>query len=171
MMAVFTISKNEHKFLPYWINHYKQFFNKKDIYVLDNDSDDGSTKNIDVDVQIVHNNMYFDHLWLVKQVEDKQKKLLETYDWVLFSETDELVFPNPSEYCDFCGFVRSKKQITYRCCGWEIVEQKGENIFDWNKSLFTQRKHGIQSEIYSKPLLTSVPISYSPGFHTLKNNH
>ena len=41
--AVFTIVKNENYFLPIWLKHYKRYFDNSDIYVLDHQSNDGST--------------------------------------------------------------------------------------------------------------------------------
>src|SRR4029078_6916324 len=41
--AVLTIAQNESLFLPVWLGYYSRFFNPDDVYVLDHDSDDGST--------------------------------------------------------------------------------------------------------------------------------
>ena len=46
--AVFTIVKNEKLFLPIWIKHYKKFFDNYDIYILDHESNDDSTKNLGI---------------------------------------------------------------------------------------------------------------------------
>ena len=41
--AVVTIVHNEPVFLPIWLGYYSRFFAAEDIYVLDNESTDGST--------------------------------------------------------------------------------------------------------------------------------
>ena len=41
--AVVTMVHNESVFLPIWLRYYSRFFAPEDIYVLDNDSTDGST--------------------------------------------------------------------------------------------------------------------------------
>ena len=64
------------------------FFDKNDIYILDHDSDDNSTTELDVNVVNIHNTLAFDHQWLVDTVQDFQQKLLEKYKCVLFSESD-----------------------------------------------------------------------------------
>ena len=85
---MFTIVKNESYFLPIWIKYYSFFFDKNDIYILDHDSDDNSTTELDVNVVNIHNTLAFDHQWLVDTVQDFQQKLLEKYKCVLFSESD-----------------------------------------------------------------------------------
>ena len=41
--AVLTMVYNESVFLPIWLRYYSRFFAPEDIYVLDHQSDDGST--------------------------------------------------------------------------------------------------------------------------------
>jgi hypothetical protein len=59
LYAVFTICRSEGVYLPIWLKYYRQFFSDNDIYILDNDSNDGSTQNLTVNVQRVHSNKYF----------------------------------------------------------------------------------------------------------------
>jgi hypothetical protein len=42
--AVLTMVHNEPVFLPIWLRYYSRFFGADDIYVLDNDTSDGSTE-------------------------------------------------------------------------------------------------------------------------------
>lgn len=63
--AIFTIAKNEDYFLPKWIKHYKKYFDVSDIYILNHQSSDGSTDNLDVNVVDVFNELAFDHNWLL----------------------------------------------------------------------------------------------------------
>jgi hypothetical protein len=90
--AVFTMVKNENYFLPIWLKHYKRYFDNSDIYILDHQSNDGSTEELDVNVELVINELAFDHQWLVNTVQNFQVKLLEQYESVLFAEADELVY-------------------------------------------------------------------------------
>ena len=90
--AVFTIVKNENYFLPIWLKHYKKYFNNSDIYVLDHQSNDGSTNNLDVNVIRIDYKLAFDHHWLVQTVQQQQTKLLEEYESVLFAEVDEIIY-------------------------------------------------------------------------------
>jgi hypothetical protein len=75
--AVYTIVKNENYFLPKWIKHFTKYFDNSDIYILDHQSSDGSTSNLDVNVIEVINELAFDHQWLLDTVENYQSVLLE----------------------------------------------------------------------------------------------
>ena len=90
--AVFTIVKNENYFLPIWLKHFTKYFDSSDIYILDHQSDDGSTHNLNVNVVKIINEYTFDHQWLVDQVQDMQTKLLNNYECVLFCEVDEIIY-------------------------------------------------------------------------------
>ena len=73
--AVFVMVKDEGYFLPKWLGYYKQFFKPEDIYVLDHQSSDGSTQNLDVNVIHVTNDVAVDHTWIVNTIQDQQRKL------------------------------------------------------------------------------------------------
>ncbi len=68
-IAVFTQVKNEKVFLPIWINHYSQYFNTEDLYVLDHQSKDGSADNLSVNRIITKNPYTEDNKWRVGVVE------------------------------------------------------------------------------------------------------
>ncbi|CAF3325164.1 unnamed protein product [Rotaria sp. Silwood1] len=97
--AVFTICRNEPGYLPIWLKYYRRYFADEDIYILDNDSNDGSTSNLPVNVIRVHSEKYFDHYWLVETIQNKLRDLLKSgYKYVLFAEIDEIIIPDPAKY-------------------------------------------------------------------------
>lgn len=164
--AVFTIVHNEKYYLPLLLKHYSKFFNPEDIYVLDHDTTDGSTDNIDAQVEKLHNELYFSHQWLVDNVQRKQEELLKRYRYVLFVECDELVIVNPDKYIDLCDYIRKATQPLHRCSGFEIIQTAAEPIFDPTKPIFDQRRHWCPSVGFNKPLLARVPMHWAFGFHT-----
>jgi hypothetical protein len=42
--AVFTIVQNENIFLPIWLKYYSKYFDPKDIYILNHDSNEESMR-------------------------------------------------------------------------------------------------------------------------------
>ncbi len=162
-VAVFTIVRNEPFFLQIWMKHYRRYFSDDDIYILDNETSDGSTDNYK-NVQVIKSGHSFKVSWLKNTVQEFQRTLLRKYDYVLFSESDEIVFPINAN--SFEGFILSTgEKQTYRCSGWEIVQIDDPDI-DRNKPLVSQRKKCYKSNMYSKSLLTKEPLFYSIGFHT-----
>jgi hypothetical protein len=166
--AVFTIVKNENYFLSIWIKHYKKYFDVSDIYVLDHQSNDGSTDNINVNVVPVINELAFDHQWLVNTVQDFQKELLEKYECVLFAEADELLYTlnkNLNESID--DFLNDSSCEYVSCYCHEVVEDlKIESELSFNDKIFEKRNYWFRDIGYDKTLLSKIPLNWCWGFHT-----
>jgi hypothetical protein len=166
-MAVFTIMKNEDFFLPVWLRHYKKLFDSKDIYILNN----GGKIDVDVSVEDVKHprGVSFDHEWLRDIVCDYQRHLLNHYDWVYFAEADELLAGVPGlpaseslKYIDLKGAGAPTVQLISR----DVVHDPfKEPPIDTNRHFLEQRGWWMHRMHMDKPTLTSVPVTYLPGFH------
>jgi hypothetical protein len=178
--AVFTIQQNEYKFLPVWVNYYKKHFHGKDIYVLDHDSSDLATQAYlalqrgEINVLQVHRLESFNHVWLRNTVEGFQRFLLQSYDAVLFVEADEIVCMSPNSKIapDLRTFIDKFMPTPgldwVRCEGYEVIQSPEEAALDWNKPLLPQRRYWARSNLYSKILLSKVPIPWDLGFHNVR---
>ena len=161
-IAAMTIVKNEEYYLPVWLNYYRQFFSPKDIFVMDNGTDDGSTMNIHANVIKVISEFSFDCQRLVDMVKAMQRQLLEIYDAVLFAEADEILVPK--EHGRFDQHIKKFKVV--RCNGFEVVHVMGkEPSLDWSRSILQQRGFWFHNPEYCKPLLSKVPLDWEHGFH------
>ena len=166
--AVFTIVKNESYFLPIWIKHYKRYFNNSDIYVLDHQTNDGSTSNLDVNVVSVVNELAFDHRWLVEVVQSFQKDLLENYECVLFAESDEIIYSIDKALDESINdFINSDfNYIRFKV--YEIIKDlQKEKILSIDESIIKNRNYWFDNWMYSKSLLSKVPLQWTWGFHNL----
>ena len=168
--AVFTIVKNENYFLPIWIKHYKKYFNNSDIYVLDHQSNDDSTNNLDVNVVQVINELAFDHQWLVNTVESFQSKLLQEYTCVIFAESDELIYSIDKDLNDSIDdFISSDLNYVY-CRGYEIIQDlENEKSISPDDSIIENRNNWFENWLYHKPLLSKIPLNWAWGFHNLSH--
>lgn len=169
--AVFTIVKNENYFLPIWLKHYKKYFNNDDIYVLDHQSTDGSTEDLDVNVELIINELAFDHQWLVDTVQNFQIKLLEEYESVLFAESDELVYTLDKPLNKVIDeFLLDNLCILQTCTTKEVMENIGvEKELEFGDEIFKHRNQWFDNPIYHKSLLSKVPLKWVWGFHFIKN--
>jgi len=166
--AAMTICRNEKIFLSVWLKYYRRFFADTDIYVLDNDSDDGSTKNLTVNVLRVHSDKYFDHSWLVKTIRDTTQYLLDNgYKYVLFTEIDEIVVPDPDKYpLGLTEYINRFRGVAGRTYGFNLIHDPAkEPPIDLNQPILAQRSYWLHIPDYSKPLLTSVALHWIAGFH------
>lgn len=165
--AVFTIVKNEKFFLPIWLKHYKKFFQNEDIYILDHQTEDESTNDLDVNVTVIHNDVVFDHEWLLATVKNFQAKLLEKYEVVVFAECDELIYSptfNLNTLID--KFIEDSTQDYLTCKGFELMQDiDTEGPLANNEEIIKHRNHWFKFPLYDKTLISKIPISWTIGFH------
>jgi Glycosyl transferase family 2 len=162
--AVQTIVHNEAALLPIWLRYYSRFFGADDIYVLDNDSTDGSTSGRGfVRVPVSHDRV--DHTWMVRTLESHQHELLERYDVVLTTDVDEIVAPLP-EWGTLGDYLDRFDEEFVNCIGYEILHMKDiEPPYRPDRPVLEQRGYWFAAAGYDKPALASVPMKWKPGFH------
>lgn len=153
--AVFTIVRNESIYLPIWLNYYRQFF--KDLFVLDHNSTDGSTHGIAAVVIPVNNSACFDHCWMRDKVQYYQKELLETYDTVIFTEVDEILwYP--------LGLDKLPKGC-HKCIGYDLIQMPEEPELNLDSVILEQRQYWQHNDYYDKTLISDIPLNWELGFH------
>lgn len=162
--CVFTIAKNESVHLPMWVDYYRdQGFDDKDIIVLNHESTDGSTSKLTCRVETVRNPLAFDHYWLKNTVQKWFKALLDDYEFVVFTEADELLWSvvGLKEYVDRLPMSAA------RSVGYELIhmKDKGELPLDLNKKILEQRQWWFASPAYCKTLIANYPLEWMCGFH------
>ena len=167
--AVFTICRNEGGYLPVWLRYYRQYFSDEDIYILDNGSNDGSTSNLSAHVRLVLSAKYSDHHWLLNTVQNQTRDLLNLgYKYVLFTEIDEMVVPDPKKYpLGLMDYIRRTRQKSVRVHAFDVRHDvKTEAKLDLRQPVLKQRRFWMRHDLYDKPLLTSVELHWTPGFHS-----
>lgn len=165
--AAFTIVHNEPVMLALWLDYYGRFFDADDLYVLDHDSTDGSTANLEGRCHVVpvHREAAFDHHWLKLTVERFQAFLLRSYEAVLFAEIDEVVLADPRRYAGLDAYIAEMTRPAARSLGFNVVHQPDEPPLRFDAPLLAQRRYWHASLEYSKRLLSRIPLRWSDGFH------
>jgi hypothetical protein len=189
-LCVFTVSKNENVFLPAWTKHYSKYLEQNDIYVFDHLSTDNSiSKMLDFTPKVSVECVDFDvsrfenYTNLVKA---KQSSFLRQYEYVLFAETDEFIFPKKERHSGFDSYLKTYENKTkngqLRCQGIEIVhDYKSEHDkldFDEVGTWTKHRNHcrawykpfSPSKALYSKPLLSNVELNWRNGFHDINDS-
>lgn len=164
--AIFTIVKDEKFFLPIWLRYYKQYFLNEDIYILNHESSDGSTDNLDVNVTNIYNSVDFDHLWLVESVQNFQKELLKKYKVVIFTEIDEILYGYNQKLNDLIEEFTSSENQYLTCIGYEIMQDiEKEKQISNEESILENRNNWFRYDLYDKTLISKIPLNYTVGFH------
>jgi hypothetical protein len=174
--AVFTKARNERVFLPIWLNHYSKFFPQEDIFVLDHLTDDGSTENLQCNVERLDYELAWDEDWRMKIVQNKVQELLNFYECVIYTDTDELIFSPHLPLDKIIDEFLLTEQSFLTCTGYEIMQDENtEKAFDFNLTIMEQRSFWFKCHIYDKTLITKIPLNWSYGFHEIlqleKNYH
>ena len=172
--AVFTIVRNESIFLPIWINYYRSQFELQDIYILDHETFDGSINNVPewINIRIVKNEITQDAHWMINTTQQFQKELFEKYEYVLFTNVDEIICPDPAKYQNITDFIiKNGHTDIFRCNAFEVLHFNDEEPpISGHKPILQQRKYWYSNnEMYGKPLLSRVPFEWIPGWHRVKN--
>ncbi len=168
--AIITMVHNEPVFLPIWLGYYSRFFRPQDIYVLDNDSNDGSTSREGF-VRIPAQRDRVDMMWMLETIQELQHELVQSYDVVLVTDVDEIVVPVPpvgtlGEYLD-----RFDEEWV-NCLGYELLHQRDrEPPLDTSKPVMSQRRYWFANGGYDKPAVASTPVEWRPGFHGRADFH
>jgi hypothetical protein len=162
--AVVTIVHNEPVFLPIWLRHYSRHFAPEHIYVLDNETTDGSTSTGGfVRIPVAHDRV--DHAWMVRTIEELQHELLDRYDMVLVTDVDEIVVPRP-EFGTLTEYLDRFDEEFINCLGYEILHLRDvEPPLNPSRPILDQRGYWFVNSLYEKPALATVPMNWKPGFH------
>ena len=168
--AALTIVQNESLFLPIWLGYYSRFFDPEDIYVLDHDSDDGSTAAGGF-VRIPVSHPTFDNTWMVSTVERHQRELLERYEVVLVVDVDEIVAPDPA-WGTLEDYLARFDEDWVNCLGYEVLHMRErEPPFSPGVPVLEQRGWWYPNDLYDKPSIARIPLEWRPGFHGRRDYH
>ncbi len=162
--AIITMVHNESVFLPIWLRYYSRWFAPDDIYVLDNDSRDGSTMG-DGFVRIPVEHETVDHTWMVRTIEEIQRELLDRYNVVLVTDVDEIVALAPGRGT-LGGYLDWFDEEWVNCLGYELLHMRDrEPPLRLDRPILEQRRYWYMNGGYDKPALATVPLRWTPGFH------
>jgi Glycosyl transferase family 2 len=162
--AIITMVHNEPVFLPLWLRYYSRFFAPEDIYVLDNESTDGSTRRGGF-VRIPVEHATVDHTWMVRTIEALQHDLVDQYDVVVVTDVDEIIAPVPV-YGSLGEYLDRFDEEWVNCLGYELLHMKDrEPPLKLDAPILDQRRYWFFNGAYDKAAIATAPMTWRPGFH------
>jgi Glycosyl transferase family 2 len=164
-VAAVTMTYNESDFLPIWARHYAAQVGSRNCYVVDHSSDDGSTQSLgDANVVWVPRSPY-DPEKCTRFISDFCTSLLEWYDWVLYTDADEILVADPAHYESLTQYCTSCNYDVVTAIGFNLVHTRQDAPIDPARNILQQRRWMNLSAALSKPALTRKRIVWSAGFH------
>jgi hypothetical protein len=163
--CILTVARAEYDFAPIWYSYYSRFFDSEDMYCLINKEGDTSFEGFDINVEYKETNLKVGlHQALINNTTQKIKQLFEKYEWVIFTETDEIIIPNPQIYKNFADIFNS--ETNQRCCGYNLIQGELESAYNREHSILSQRKFWKRMTGFDKTLILNQPVKYDLGYHT-----
>lgn len=166
-IAVITMIYNEKFMLPIWRRYYGSIFGPENLFILDHGSDDGSTENLDGENRIKLFRETFCNADRVKLIAKFHESLLSIYDYVIYTDCDEMLVPNPRTGKTLKEFIEARKKPYFTPIGLNLVHiTQTEPKLDISKPILSQRSHVRFVTPMIKTLISSVPIVWGAGFHS-----
>jgi hypothetical protein len=168
-IAVLTMVKNEHVFLPIWLSHYTRHFGLENLFVIDNGSDDHCLDGLDIKNIFRVASDTFDDFVRAEFVSDIQNALIRYYDLVVFCDVDEILVVDPMLKVDLREYLNKISTPTVSPVGLNVIHNRsaGEKDLELSRPLFAQRKFVQFDAHYCKPIVTKSPVRWGAGFHEL----
>jgi hypothetical protein len=165
-VAVVTFVYNEAVNLPIWLRYYGPLFGKKNLFVIDHSSNDGSTSNLDDVNRILIPRQELEERKRCLFMASLQKGLLEYFDTVIYTDCDEILVPDPREYRNLSEYIKKSDFDYVAPIGLDIQHMIDlEAPLDLAKPILAQRQYCRFNVGMCKPLISRVPINWETGFH------
>jgi len=167
--ALVTIVGNGGEMFKIWYRYYAQYFEPQDIYILAFNSTDGSTDALTCNVE-----EYPDKKVCVEQIpyhnvflNEYKSKLLEKYETIVYADYDEILYY--TEGLD--KLIDELKDKYLNPFGFEVIQRRSttnkslEGVFDYSKSVLSQRAYWYRNISFDKPLITKMDFNWAQGNH------
>ena len=105
----------------------------------------------------------------IRIARDKQAELLDSYEYVLYADADEIVIPNPKKYKSLKDYIKNFKKDVVSCQGYNLIQMNNEEPIDLDRPILKQRNYWQPCDKVCKPLLARVSLDWCPGFHNAPN--
>ena len=157
---------NEPVMLPWWLRHYARQVGERQCYVIDHDSDDGSTASVGRANLIRIPRGQPDEALRADFVSDFCTALLRWHDWVLYADVDEMLVADPARYATLSEYCAGKRPDVVTAFGVNLLHRFHEPHLDPTRPLLAQRQWVFPVSSMAKPLLIRVPTRWAAGFHS-----
>jgi len=170
-IAAITFCRDEGRMLPLWVKYYGGQFGEDNLYVVDDNSEDGSTDDLPCDVlhiPPIRGGKF--NTTRMAMVGNLGRSLLELYDVVMFCDTDEFIVPDPDRYAGLAEYVAAQSGLNaVGSLGFNVVHNVGsEPPLDLTQPLIGQRRLAKFLPLMCKPAIKWVPEHWSAGTHGVR---
>jgi hypothetical protein len=165
-VAVITFVFNESVNLPIWMGYFGGLFGQENLFIVDWGSTDGSTAELGRANKLALPRKAFDEDIRTDFISHLHRTLLYYYDFVIYTDCDELLVPDPALYTDLNDYIHKNERDYVTCTGLNVQHIiTSEQPLDLDRPILSQRKYVRFSSPTCKTLISRVPVRWLPGFH------
>jgi len=165
-LACVTMAYNEADMLPIWLRHHGRQVGPANCFVLDHGSDDGSTASIGGARLLRLARSPLDEVSRARFVAQFCNGLLQQYDYVAYTDADELLVADPARWPTLLDYVQDPHPPVTTAFGLNLVHRlHSEPACNPALPILAQRRWAFPTSSMCKPLLIRSMVSWQPGFH------
>jgi hypothetical protein len=165
--AVITFTYNEAVNLPIWVRHYGSNFGEENLFIADRGSDDGSLASIGAANLLRLPRNAFDEYQKTDFISSFHRSLLNFYDAVIITDCDELLVADPLKYQSLNHYLDATNHDHVSGVGLEVLHILDIELpIDLTRPILSQRRYANFYSAGCKCLISRVPITWLPGFHS-----
>lgn len=165
-LAVVTMCYNEPDFLPIWLDYYRRQVPVEHLYVVDHGSDDGSTSNLGGANLVRLPRTPLDEEARCKFVSDFCNSLLNYYEYVAYTDVDELLVADPRHHTGLLSLCMAAEHDVTTALGMHLAHYlPDEPALRPDAPILQQRRTAFPIGSECKPNLIRRPVRWNPGFH------
>ncbi len=165
-IAAITMVYNEAVWLPVWARHYTRQVGADQCYVLDHGSTEPLATPPGMNVVRLPRSPHDDSR-RAQFVSKFAASLLDYYDWVIYTDVDELVLADPRYHANLPAFCSTATTDTISAIGLDVQHVPPlEPRLDPALPVGAQRGWVRFTSAMCKPVLTRTRLAWAPGFHS-----
>lgn len=167
-----TMARDEADMLPRWVRYYGEQVGLASLFVIDDNSTDGSTHGLPCTVLNLPPGPW-KASWMqtrVSMVNSVSQGLLTAFDVVIVTDVDEFLVPDPARHDGLLGYLTARVDT-------DVIAPVAVNLLhapalepalDSGRPLLEQRRFVKWAPGMCKPLVKRVPATWLQGFHGIK---
>lgn len=171
-VAVITMTRDEAAMLPRWVGYYGSQVGNDNLFVIDDNSVDGSTDQLPCTVLRLPPGPWKAN-WMqtrIDLVNSLSRGLLSCFDVVVFTDVDEFLVPDPRRHSGLRAFLqaRADSDVVGALALNVLHDPGGEAPLEEDRPVLAQRRLVAFAPGMCKPLVKRRPAPWLQGFHGIK---
>jgi hypothetical protein len=167
-----TMVHNETSILPRWLRYYGGQLGVQHLVVIDDNSTDGSTDHLPCSILRLPPAPWKQG-WAQSRraiVNSLARAMLQTYDAVVFVDTDEFLVPDPEKYAGLLDYItRTQDRSVLAGVGLNVLHDAAhEPPIDPALPVLAQRGLAKFAPRMCKPAVKREPVSWMAGTHGIQ---